>query len=122
MFEAQAIQDLLSIIFLIAGLFFVFVGAIGIYRMPDAYHRLHTASKCSTLGAVGLVLAVAFHIGSLALIAKATMVLVFMFIAMPVGSHILARAAQQVGARQWRHTHIDEFAEDNPDAPVPPKA
>lgn len=117
--QAQTIQDLLAIIFLTLGLFFTFVGAVGIYRMPDAYHRIHAASKCSTLGMIGLLLAVVFHVGSVAIIAKAAMVLVFAFVALPVGSHMLARAAMLSRSRQWRHTLCDEHAEDVPETQAP---
>ncbi len=108
----QTIQDLFAVVFLIAGVFFTFIGAVGVYRMPDVYHRIHSASKCSTLGMIGLLLAVVFHVASVGIIAKATMVLVFAFVALPVGSHMLAWAGLRTGSRQWRHTLVDEHAED----------
>jgi len=110
----QTIQDLLAVLFLIAGVFFMFVGALGIYRMPDAFHRIHAASKCSTLGIVGMLLAVLFHVGSFAIITKGAMLLVFASIALPVGSHMLCRAAQLTRCRMWPHTRFDEFGEDHP--------
>jgi len=113
--DAQTIQDFFAVLFLAAGIFFVFVGAVGIFRMPDAYHRIHAASKCSTLGIVGMLLAVVFHVGSLGIIAKAAMVMVFAFVALPVGSHMLAAAALRTKARQWPHTLVDEHAQDHPE-------
>lgn len=114
--DAQTIQDLMAIILLSVGLFFMFIGSVGIYRLPDAYHRIHAASKCSTLGMIGMLLAVVFHVASVGIIAKAAMVLVFSFVALPVGSHMLARAALHVKSRQWPHTITDEYAEDHPGA------
>ena len=119
MLDAQTIQDLLAVLFLAGGVFFMFVGAVGIFRMPDAYHRIHAASKCSTLGIIGMLLAVVFHVGSLAIITKAAMVIVFSFVALPVGSHMMAMAAMRVRSRQWVHTRADEHAEDYPDAQAP---
>ena len=79
---------------------------------PDAYHRLHAASKCSTLGLLGLLLAAVFHIGTVDVLTKAFIIVVFTFIAAPVGSHILAKAAHRVGLRQWHGTLSDDLAED----------
>ena len=57
------LSDGLAALFVLVGLFFFALGAIGIVRMPDTYHRLHAASKCSTLGLIGLLVGVTFHIG-----------------------------------------------------------
>jgi len=112
---ARTIGDILAAGFLLSGLFFMLVGAIGIVRFPDAYNRMHAASKCSTLGLAGLMLGVVFHLGSLAIAIKALLVIVFAFVATPVGSHILAKAAHIDGLRQWGKTLSDELAADHPE-------
>jgi len=56
--------DLLACLCILAGLFFMLVGAIGIVRFPDGFNRLHASSKCSTLGLLGLLL------GALRLLAR----------------------------------------------------
>ena len=107
--------ETLAGIALVTGLFFMLLGAIGIVRMPDVYLRLHAATKCSTLG-LGLLLAGAvLHLRGAAVIDKSVMVLVFAFVAAPVGSHMLAKAAMRTRARQWRYTLDDEHAEDHPE-------
>lgn len=108
----QLILDTFAIFFLLAGLFFMLVGAVGVVRLPDIYHRLHAASKCSTLGMMGLVLAASLHIGSPDVIAKSIAVVLFIFVSNPVGSHILAKAAHRDKAKQWQNTLSDELAED----------
>ena len=108
----QLIFDILAIFFLLGGVFFMLVGAIGVVRLPDAYHRLHAASKCSTLGLMGLVLAAMLHVGTLDVITKSIAVILFAFAATPVGSHMLAKAAHRDNAEQWKGTLSDELAED----------
>jgi len=108
----QTILDTLAIFFLISGLFFMLAGAIGVVRLPDCYHRLHAASKCSTLGLLGLVLAAMLHIGTLAVVTKGSAVILFAFVATPVGSHLLAKAAHRDKAPKWHGTLSDELAED----------
>ena len=108
----QLILDTLAIFFLIGGLFFMLVGAVGIVRLPDAYHRLHAASKCSTLGMMGLALAACLHVGTVDVIAKSIALILFIFVSNPVGSHMLAKAAHRDKAPQWKGTLSDELAED----------
>lgn len=107
----QLVFDLLSIGFVIFGVFFMLVGAIGVVRLPDAYHRLHAATKCATLGIAGLLLGVLFHVHTLDIVMKSLLVIVFMFVANPVGSHMLAKAALRDRAPQWDGTIEDEHAE-----------
>ena len=38
--------------FVLLGSIFLFLGALGIYRMPDVYNRLQAGTKSSTLGAM----------------------------------------------------------------------
>ena len=109
------LTDILASIFLLGGLFFMLVGAIGIVRMPDAYNRLHASTKCSTLGLLGLLVGTILFVGTLGMTTKALLTLVFAFVATPVGSHILAKAAHIDGLRQWSRTLSDELGEDYPD-------
>ena len=106
------IADIFAIIFLLIGLFFMFVGALGVLRLPDVYHRLHGATKGTTLGLLGLLLAVMLHLGDMVVIIKASLTLLFAFVAVPVGSHILSRAALFDKAPQWEGTLSDEHAAD----------
>lgn len=96
--------EILALVCVVIGLFFMFVGAIGVVRLPDVYNRLHAASKCSTLGLLGLLLGAVFHIGTLGMAAKAIMVVLFAFVATPVGSHMLAKAALRTDTPVWPGT------------------
>ncbi len=118
------IYNLLTIGFLLFGLFFLFVGAVGVYRLPDVYGRMHAGSKCVTLGISGLMLAVIFHLAGregadlFAVATKAGLVILFQFVANPVGAHILARAAHLDGATISDKTLSDDLADSRSSAPV----
>ncbi|MFA9480179.1 monovalent cation/H(+) antiporter subunit G [Phycisphaerales bacterium AB-hyl4] len=105
------IADLLALICMAIGLFFMLVGAIGTVRMPDAYNRLHAATKCSTLGLLGLLLAAVFHLGDVGVLVRAVLTMLFVFVSNPVGAHLLAKAALAVKTPQWDGTLSDEHAE-----------
>ena len=78
---------------IVAGSFFIVVGAVGLIRMPDLFTRMHAASVSDTLGAglliLGLMLQTSFDLTTLKL---GFILLLFLFTA-PVVTHALAQAA-----------------------------
>lgn len=89
-----------------AGLFFTFVGSIGLLRFPDFYTRLHATGKCDTLGAgltiLGLLIYHFFYYIETPLIpAKLIFLIFFIFIANPTATHALMKAAYQTGIKPW---------------------
>ncbi|TBW40213.1 Na+/H+ antiporter subunit G [Azotobacter chroococcum] len=90
------IEALVSL-FLVLGSLFALVGAIGLYRLPDFYTRLHGPTKATTLGVGGMVIAsMLFFAGrpegpSL----HELLLTLFLFITAPVSAHMLAKAAMQ---------------------------
>ena len=111
-FTMRALADLIASALLLGGLLFMFIGSIGVVRLPDGFHRIHAVSVCATLGLTGMLLGACFHIGSVALISKAAMTVVFLFVAAPAGSHLLAKAVHDGNLPQWGKTLSDELAED----------
>ena|SRR5690554_1159781 len=83
----------LIILFCSAGLFFFIVGVIGLLRMPDAYCRMHAATKCDTLGAglmlCGLILYAGFSVTAV----KLAFLILIIWITNPTAAHAVARAA-----------------------------
>ena len=88
------LQILLSLL-LLAGCFFILVGALGLVRLSDFFKRLHAPTKASTLS-VGCVLvcSVAYHIflGEDPQ-PRELLITVFLFITAPVSAHMMAKAA-----------------------------
>lgn len=116
--SAQMILDLLTVAALLFGLFFMTVGAVGLLRLPDFYHRVHAASKGVTLGITGLLIAAMFNLSThedatpINFITKVVLVILFQFVANPVGAHLLAKAAHLDGCYKWPGTLSDELEED----------
>jgi len=79
------------------GAFFLTVGTVGLLRMPDMYNRMHATTKASSLGAVSMFLAafVVFGPGGAGL--TALVGIVFLFLTVPAGSHMLSRSALRMG-------------------------
>jgi len=104
---ASGVRDLIAIIALAFGLFFMFVGVLGVLRLPDAYSRMHAASKCTTLGLTGMLIAAGLHLWTLDVVAKSVTVIIFTYIATPIGAHLLAKAAHHGKLPQWDRTLSD---------------
>lgn len=97
-------------ILVLGGVFFLFIAAIGVVRMPDLYNRMHATSKAGTLG-VGLILvAVAVFYQELSVAARALSTLAFIVLTAPVAAHALGRASYLSGVKPSQDTYIDELA------------
>jgi len=114
----QIVLDILTLVFIVFGLFFMLVGAVGIVRLPDVYHRMHAATKSVTLGITGLLIAAFFalvqhpNVSSIGILTSISLVIIFQFVANPVGAHLLAKACHLDKADIWEHTLSDELEQD----------
>ena len=130
------ILNLLTIAALLFGLFFMLVGAVGLWRLPDFYSRMHAGSKCLTLGISGMMLAAVFHLSNprarpasagggeevaaavepreevVGVITKSILVILFQFVAAPIGAHMLSRGAHLDGAYRHKCDGRDELEDD----------
>ncbi|QLY40227.1 monovalent cation/H(+) antiporter subunit G [Hujiaoplasma nucleasis] len=87
------VLDIIIILFLIAGLFFFFVGVVGLLRMPNVFTRMHATTKCDTMGA-GLVFAALIMWQGFSFIsANILLILIFVWITNPTAAHAIAKTA-----------------------------
>jgi multicomponent Na+:H+ antiporter subunit G len=96
------ILSIISIIFIIAGLFFLIVAAIGVVRLPDVFSRSHAVSLTDSLGAFLMLFGLALHEGLGINTLKILVVLVLLYILNPVISHATIRAALRSGLKPWK--------------------
>lgn len=98
--------ELLVSLFLIIGSAFALIGAIGLYRLPDFFTRLHGPTKATTMGVGGILVAsmifFAGQDGNLSL--HELLITLFLFITAPVSAHMLAKAAIQQKVRLDKRT------------------
>ncbi len=91
---------LLADIFLLLGAVFVFLGALGLLRMPDVYNRLQVTTKAVTLGVMGIV------VGMIILFpqwwTKLIVILGFILLTSPVSSTALAHAFLRQAIPLWQ--------------------
>lgn len=95
----EAAQFAVSAALIVAGLVFVFAGALGVLRLPDFYTRLHAAGVTDTLGAELILIGLAVQAGFSLLAAKILLVGLFLFLTSPAATHAIAHAAHQAGLK-----------------------
>ncbi|WP_435273677.1 monovalent cation/H(+) antiporter subunit G [Psychrobium sp. nBUS_13] len=91
------ILDILSSVLLISGAFFSVTGAIGLFRFPDFFTRVHAASVTDSvvtlLIVAGLMLRTDFDLVTV----KLLIIAVFLLLTGPTASHALAKSARHGG-------------------------
>ena len=95
-------MDILSIIFIAAGSFFLIVAAIGVVRLPDVFTRSHAVSLTDSLGAFLVLVGIALHEGMGKNSLKILAVLALLYILNPVIAHATIRAALRSGLKPWK--------------------
>lgn len=89
-------MNIIGIILALIGGVFMFLGALGVFRMPDVINRLQAGTKATTLGFLSIVLGMIFLHPEWW--SKLVLLGFFVLLTNPVGSHNLARAAH--GAKE----------------------
>ena len=95
----QLFAEILSWALISAGSFFVIVGAIGVYRFPDFWTRLHAASVAESAGVILLLTGMMVQAGWGLIAVKLLIIGVFLFITGPTSTHAVANAALVSGLR-----------------------
>ena len=95
-------MDIIAVLCILGGMFFLFTGTVGLLRFPDVYTRMHATGKSDTLGAqltlIGLAIANGWNVTSVKLI----LIFAFMMLANPTATHAMIRAATNSGVALWK--------------------
>jgi len=100
--------ELIGWFLIFVGLVFVFLGCLGLIRMPDVYCRLQVSTKCVTLGAGAILFATFLITGFSSIGLKALLCIVFLFLNSPTASHALSYGALIGGVKPVEGTEIEE--------------
>ena len=85
---------------IIAGSVISVIGAIGLIRFPDIYSRTHAQTVVNVGGTCLLLIGVLFEAPLFSLYSvKSILLIIFIFLTSPVGTHAIARAAYKSGVK-----------------------
>lgn len=108
------IHHIIGSIITLIGALFLFLGALGVLRMPDVYNRMQAGTKATTLGSMLFLLGIG--IAHPHWLGKIILLILFIVFTNPVSSHALARAAHFVGIKLSEKTFRDCLKADNIEA------
>ncbi len=72
------------------GIFFFLAGTVGLIRLPDNFSKLHATTKCDTLGAGLILLALAIICGFQKEVLKIILIVIFVWITNMTSAHLIA--------------------------------
>lgn len=87
------LADALTVLFVLAGLFFFVAGTVGLLRFPDTHTRLHALTKADNLGLGLIALGLAFRMPDAWSVAKLGLVWLLAVFAAATVAQLVARAA-----------------------------
>jgi multicomponent Na+:H+ antiporter subunit G len=108
----ELIQEVISVLFIILGMIFMMIAALGILRLPDFYIRMSAITKAGTMGVGLIVVGIAIYFNDLLIGTKSFIIISFMLLTAPVGAHIIARAAYKQGVPFWKKNLVDELSDE----------
>jgi len=91
----------------LVGAIFLFLGALGVLRMPDLYNRMQAGTKATTLGSILFILGLGIGYYNQICICKIIVLLLFIIFTNPISSHALARAGHFFGIRLIKKSVLD---------------
>ncbi len=100
---------LVGSIITLSGSIFLFLGALGVYRMPDLYNRMQAGTKATTLGTILTLLGIG--ICHYEWLGQIRVIIMFIALTNPISSHALARAAHFKGIPLTSKSVADKLKE-----------
>lgn len=104
---------LIGAIITLIGSILLFLGALGILRMPDVYNRMQAGTKATTLGTIMFLIGILIGHYECGCFGKIIILLLFVIFTNPISSNALARAAHFAGVKLTSASVKDNLAEDN---------
>lgn len=102
--------DIIVALIMAVGAVLMLTGSVGLLRLPDVFCRMHATGKCDTLGEAlilfGLIIFQVYHghellLDKIIVPAKILFIILFIFIANPVATHAITKAALVVRTPMW---------------------
>jgi len=90
---------ILAVVFMLAGVAFLFAAIFGLLRFADPLQRIHATTKSGTVGAGLILVGVMLHMGDGQATFIGTATVIFLMLTIPIAGHLLGRAAYISGAR-----------------------
>lgn len=98
--------------FLISGLLILITSVIGIYKFDYVLNRMHAAAMGDTLGILLCLFGLSISAPDIWVFLKLLLIIVFLWFASPVGSHLIARLEVTINPH-WSGMLLNENNEES---------
>ena len=102
-------MQILGIVITSIGTIFLFLGSLGVLRLPDVYNRLQAGTKCTTLGAFLTIIGIGIMQSDW--LSKTLVIALFILVTNPISNHALGRAARKSGISLCDRSVVDRAGE-----------
>jgi len=106
-------MEMIGAIVTLIGSVLLFLGALGILRMPDVYNRMQAGTKATTLGTFLFLSGIMIGHYECGCIGKIIILILFVIFTNPISSNALARAAHFAGVKLTSKSVKDDLKEDS---------
>lgn len=89
----ETVLDYIGLFLLVAGSFLIFTSAVGLFRLPDIFTRMHAASIADGFGAFLVLLGIGVMSHSWEAAAKLTLLALILLVTGPTACHALIQSA-----------------------------
>ncbi|MFK7911905.1 MAG: monovalent cation/H(+) antiporter subunit G [Akkermansiaceae bacterium] len=91
---------MIATILLLLGSLAFLIASLGLFRLPDAYARLHAGTKASSFGVLLMVIAAALRFHNFTSLLILTAILVLTFITAPLACHAIATRVNAIKTKK----------------------
>jgi multicomponent Na+:H+ antiporter subunit G len=102
-------KEIVVIFLMVLGTIFIFLAAVGLLKMPDVFLRMSASTIAATLGVSSILIALAVHFADFGITVHVIGTNIFLFLTVPVGAHLMGRAAHKAKYHQWDKTVVDRL-------------
>ena len=86
-------MEIVGNIIIVIGAIFMAFGVIGLFRFRDFYARILVTAKIDTVGAITIIIGIAFRHGASFFSLKLVLLVLLILVLNPLAAHIIARSA-----------------------------
>ena len=104
----SVIRFILTAAFMLVGLFVCCVGVYGVFKLKYAANRMHAAALNDTLGVSFCLIGLAISAPDFFTALKILLVVVFLWLASPVASHLLCRLEVETNEQRGEYMNVHE--------------
>ena len=106
-------MQILGALITLLGSIFLFLGSLGVLRMPDVYNRMQAGTKATTLGTMLVLIGIGVIMPHW--LPRLALLIIFIIFTNPISSHALSRAAHRMGIKLTERSVRDELVQEIPE-------